>query len=1208
LGPIDAEFGALFPEPHNPPEAGAIAPLPPPAGLPQVPGHDVQGVLGHGGMGVVYKAWHRRLHRTVAVKMLLAGAYAQPPELERFVREAETVAGLRHANIVQVHEAGDVDGRPYFTMEFVEGGSLAQKLAGTPQPARQGASLVAVLAEAVHAAHQRGVVHRDLKPGNVLLTADGTPKLTDFGVARRLEGTASLTQSGALLGTASYMAPEQAEGRSRDVGPAADTYALGAILYELLTGRPPFRAETAVETLRQVVSQDPVPPSRLNAAVPRDPETICLKCLEKDPQRRYPSALALAEDLQRFQRDEPIAARPVGPLERTLRWIGRHPTGAALVATALALVGLASGGSVWLVQQQDQRRTALRNQVGTTVGQAESLRQQFHFHEARQLLDQARQQVEPAGPDDLRQQVKQARADLELAADLDMARMSAVPPAESARAESKYEETLAKAGIVRQGDNSAEIAVRVRDSAMCADIIGALDDWASITADVAKRNWLLAVASGADQNSSRNRLRQLWMSEDVSGVTKLVGELGIDDLSPRLLTAVGRLLPKRHGEALPLLRAAQALYPQDFWINYELGWAFRLSKRYDEALGFFRAALALRPDSSPAHRSIGTVFFALNRLDESISHYREAIRLDPEGSAGAHIGLAQVLLEKGRVEDAIGTLEEAMRLDPKVSAAAHIHLGEAARGKHQLDEAITHYQESIRLDPEASARAHHNLGLALWAKGRQDEAIDHYREAVRLDPEASVPHIYLGHALYVKGRQDEAIVHFQEAMRLDPTSSALAHSKLGAAQREKGQLDEAIDTLQEAIRLDPKGSATAHNNLGSALFAKGRLDEAIGHFQEAIRLDPKASAAAHCNLGSALGDKGRLVEAISHFQESTRLDPKPIEPRWYVYACQYAAACAAVRDSAGGGTQETRPGEQKRVGLRQQALDWLRADLELRTRLLNEAKPADFRRFRGWSLAGWLTDPALAAVRDGAALTKLPDAEREQWQRLWADVAALLSADPLNQGLTHLARREWDKAADCYKHALERDTEESGHFWFEYAAVLLLSGDRKGYKSACAHMVEWCGKAPGLRPYHVARACTLAADAVAEPSLPGRLAEQELKAAAAQFWSLTEQGALHYRAGRFQEAAALFEQSLRATAKPGQAVPNWLWLALAQQRLGKTEEARRWLGKATAWLDQFGDGMAARAAQELGLDMHNWLEAHVLRREAEALIRPANPR
>jgi superkiller protein 3 len=212
------------------------------------------------------------------------------------------------------------------------------------------------------------------------------------------------------------------------------------------------------------------------------------------------------------------------------------------------------------------------------------------------------------------------------------------------------------------------------------------------------------------------------------------------------------------------------------------------------------------------------------------------------------------------------------------------------------------------------------------------------------------------------------------------------------------------------------------------------------------------------------------------------------------------------------------------------------------------------------------------------------------------------------QGLIHAARREWDQAAACYQRVLGNDATDSGHFWFEYAAVLLLSGDRKGYERACAHMVDRFGKAPGLRAYHVARACTLAPDAVAEPSLPGRLAEKELEGSARQFWSLTEQGALAYRGGQFQEAAELFEQSLRAKAEPGQAVLNWLWLALAQQRLGDTAEAHRWLDRAAAWLDQYHDGMPPRAEEELGLHLHNWLEAHVLRREAETMVPPVENR
>ncbi|HXG10786.1 MAG TPA: serine/threonine-protein kinase [Gemmataceae bacterium] len=289
--------------------------------VPNIAGYEILEVLGQGGMGVVYKARQTRLNRLVALKMIRAGANAGPQELERFRTEAEAVARLEHPNIVQIYEIGEQGGRPFLALEFVRGGSLARRLDGTPLPACQAARLVQTLARAVHHAHQQGIVHRDLKPANVLLTADGTPKIADFGLAKRLDADRGQTQTGAVLGSPSYMAPEQAEGRIKEIGPAVDIYALGAILYELLTGRPPFQGATLLETLEQVRGHDPVPPRDLQPSVPRDLETVCLKCLEKTPGRRYASALELADDLQRFLDGDPIRARSATLLDYLTRTI-----------------------------------------------------------------------------------------------------------------------------------------------------------------------------------------------------------------------------------------------------------------------------------------------------------------------------------------------------------------------------------------------------------------------------------------------------------------------------------------------------------------------------------------------------------------------------------------------------------------------------------------------------------------------------------------------------------------------------------------------------------------------------------------------------------------------------------------------------------------------------------------------------------------------
>ncbi len=358
---------------QTPRDAGPVAPAP----TPEVPGYEILEELGRGGMGVVYKARHLALRRTVALKVVRGGP-SGGEEVARFRTEAEAAARLTHPNIVSIYEIGEHAGLPYFSLEFCPGGSLEKRLKDNPLPAREAAALVERLAAAMQTAHEAQVIHRDLKPANVLLTRGGggsppaprpdgrpanpsdewVPKVSDFGLAKKLDDV-GLTQSGAILGTPSYMAPEQAKGHGKDVGPQADVYALGAILYECLTGRPPFKAATTLETLLQVQTDDPVAPRALQPGVPRDLETVTLKCLQKQPVKRYASAGDLAADLGRFLAGEPITARPVGAFGRAVRWVKRRPAAAiAIAVSSLALVTLTAGLAIALVVVRGERDIA----------------------------------------------------------------------------------------------------------------------------------------------------------------------------------------------------------------------------------------------------------------------------------------------------------------------------------------------------------------------------------------------------------------------------------------------------------------------------------------------------------------------------------------------------------------------------------------------------------------------------------------------------------------------------------------------------------------------------------------------------------------------------------------------------------------------------------------------------------------------------------
>jgi serine/threonine-protein kinase len=1083
---VQAELNALFPTTGA--EPGAVGPPSlPQRSLPQIPGYEVEAVLGRGGMGVVYRARHLRLNRPVALKMLLAGAYAGPHELARFQREAEAVAGLRHANIVQVYDVGEHEGRPYFTMELVEGGSLAQKLAGIPQPARQAAALLDAVARAVQVAHLGGIVHRDLKPANVLLTADGTPKITDFGLARRFEGGPSLTLNGARVGTPSYMAPEQAIGKPGAIGPPVDVYALGAVLYEMLTGRPPFRAETAAETERQVIAEEPVPPSRLNAKVPRDLETICLKCLHKDPERRYVTAAALAEDLQRFQQGEPIAARPAGMLERVGKWVRRRPSQAAMLAASLLLgVGLV-GASLWLVVQQARLRDAVEVDLRAVAPLQESAR----WADARAALGRAEARLGGGGPDDLRRWLGQAWRDLDVVMQLDAIRMKRATRGEldfyKAQADQAYAEAFQQAGLGTVRDQPQGVAAKINASAVRGALVAAVDDWAVCAADKDRRGWLLEVARQTDSDSGGWRERVLHPAawEDRRALAESARTAPLAGESVSLLLAFGERLRALGGDAAPFLRRVQREHPADFWANLIAGNA-TLQWAPQEAAGYYRAALASRPGQVVGYCAVGDTLRLQNALEDAVAYYDKALRLDPT-YARTHNNLGLVRQAQGRLDEAIDCHQKAVQLDADY-AWAHYDLGNALRAQGRLGEAYDHYQQVLRLDP-TNREVQGPLRSILVRQGRGQEAQVGWRKLLDANPpdhdawagyaelclflgqqeeyrrarralldrfgatatasvaepvgraclllpgteeelrkaaalteraaaaKGSTPDWIYRYFLFAKGLAEYRQGRLAAAISLmeeeaSPVMGPAPRLVLAMTQHRQGQKQQARKTLARAVVAFDWSAAEADNRdvwiahilrreaealilpnlpaflrgeyepldnderlaLVGACQAQGRYHAAARLYADAFATDPALAEelASECRSRAALGDK----QPIGPLEELTA-------------ECRYPAARCAALAGCGLGEDGVQLSEAERTRWRQQARDWLRADLAVWGKMLDSG-PKAARGLARKMLTHWRTDADLTGLREPSALEKLSAGEREECLVLWNEVAAVL--------------------------------------------------------------------------------------------------------------------------------------------------------------------------------------------------------------------------
>jgi tetratricopeptide (TPR) repeat protein len=861
-------------------------------------------------MGVVYKAVHLQLKRTVALKMILAGSHAAREQLARFRAEAEAVARLRHPNIVQIYEVGADHRFPFFALEFSDGGSLDRRLASTPQPPRQAAALLEKLARAMHAAHQCGVVHRDLKPGNVLLSrrteagtgpagearpADGLlsldafePKISDFGLAKRLDDPAGYTASGFIVGTPSYMAPEQAQ--RQQIGPAADVHALGAILYEMLTGRPPFKGETLWDTLEQVCSREPVAPRQLQPRVPRDLEIICLKCLEKEPGRRYGSALELAEDLGRFLRREPIVARPVPTWERALKWARRQPTQAALAgAVVLALLAGTAGG-VFYGLYKDQQEQLLRQQVERRRA-VDDLWVRGQGDEASRRLDEAARSYDRAlttldadpgaAPEGLRSQI-------------------------ATRLERVCRE-LTEREARRQARARADQFARLRDDIL----FQALDP------------------TGREPEAGRGQVRRL--APAALAVWGVSGD-GPPGAATRALEGYRAHLESSRQvaevtagccEVLLVWADAQAQAEPAEDAPTRQAWASKALKLLETAEELRRAHGLPTPQAFHVRRA-----HCLQLLGDGQAAAAErdrAARMEPRTALDHFLGGLEAC-RRGDFRRGATACAEALRLEPGhfwaqyLEALCHLKAGEWADARDGFTACLARRrgflwarlfratalarQEQFHAAEEDFAQALHEATdslersvvltnrSAFWVRQqRWNEARADLKEAISLRPSAYQAHANLAQVYRGLRQWDQAIQEWTRALELHLGDARLfqlrAQTYLDCDDRRSARSDfEQVITLESRDR-NFKRLASAYVELGRLEHKDRQFDAALADFDKALRLRPGYAPAYRQRAQTllALEDHARAGEALDrYFQTGGKSDAQVEKARGLIHA------------------------------------------------------------------------------------------------------------------------------------------------------------------------------------------------------------------------------------------------------------------------------------------------------------------------------------
>jgi tetratricopeptide (TPR) repeat protein/serine/threonine protein kinase len=946
----------------------AAAAKTPAASLSSIPLGDYRVVreIGRGGMGVVYEAEQMLLGRRVALKVLPFAATMDTRQLQRFHNEARAAACLHHPHIVPVHAVGCERGVHYYAMQFIEGQSLAQVLEDlrrqecsphtpcaepgtrsvpatmdTPAQARLSTQLsqrgtgyfhaVAHLgiqaAEALQHAHELGVIHRDIKPANLLVDGRGNAWVTDFGLAQ-IQGDKQLTLTGDLVGTLRYMSPEQALAKRVVIDHRTDIYSLAATLYELLTLEPVFSGGDRQELLRQIAFEEPKPPRRHSKSMPAELETIVLKALEKNPADRYATAKEMADDLERFAKDEPIRARRPSVSRRLRGWCRRHKplvSGFAVLVVTLFLVGAA--GLWW----QENQREARERQRGATAAKvlkdleaADFWQKHDQWPKALEALAEASGRLQGNGLDSLQEQVEERRRQASLVAELNDAQVKASEAyADGTRdfngADKAYARAFAEHGLDVAALPADEISRSIRESAICGRLVAALDHWAYVKECLLKGNGetLRAIAQSADDDNWRKQLRNPGTARNLQSLKRLAEEEGAlkqSSINVLLLCYLLDRLPGTPGPWSPedkatrdkawaitlrLLRQAQKRYPGDFWLNFELG--ARLSQQAEslaEAVGFFRAALAVQTRSPIVYNSLGLIFERQGKLAEAVAAYRQAIDCKHDNACAycnlgvalhnqknlsgaveaynkaidikrdfflAYNNLGNVLHDQQKLAQAEKAYRKAIELQPKYSVG-YYNLGNLLRETNK-PEAVKAYRKAIELQPNYP-QAYINLGIVLYDQHKFCKAEDAYREAIRIHPFAEA-YINLGNLLKDQHKLPDAEAAYRKAIELKP-DDAHAHTCLGSVLREQRRLPEAEHACRKAIALKPD-YAEAYLDLGNVLFDQQNLPAAVDAFSKAIELK-RDFGRAYANLGLVLINQGKLPEAEKAYQEAINLN------------------------------------------------------------------------------------------------------------------------------------------------------------------------------------------------------------------------------------------------------------------------------------------------------------------------------------------------